>query len=285
MPITLWKLTPTGKLERLEAYNGPNGETLNSISQRLPGGVYTTFRTFHSDQILPLESHIHRLEESAGLIGIPIVIDREAIHRALRLAVQPYLPGDTRLRLTLDLEQEPGSLYISVELLQTPDPEDYLHGVRLVTIPYQRENPLAKRTNFIDVAEQARRYLPDGAYEGLLVTQDGRLLEGLSSNFFAILPGQASPEVWTAGEGVLSGITRALVLEIVTRLGIPLRLECPRLNQLGLMQEAFITSSSRSILPVRLVDVTRIASGDPGPLTKRLMEVYRTELEARLVRL
>ena len=73
-----------------------------------------------------------------------------------------------------------------------------------------------------------------------------RFLEGLSSNFFAILGGV----LWTAEQGVLSGITRAVVIECANQVGLPLRLEPPPREDLTSFDEVFITSSSRGVLPV-----------------------------------
>src|SRR6266581_4375547 len=74
----------------------------------------------------------------------------------------------------------------------------------------RRENPHAKDTRFIATASGAYAKLPQGVNEGLLVATDESLLEGLSSNFFAVRDGV----LHTEEDRVLLGVTRALVLEV-----------------------------------------------------------------------
>ena len=278
--VSTWKIAANGALQKLEQPDA-RPQTLNAASLLLPEGVYTTFRTYAGGKIQPLEGHIRRLEESARLLGQPLALDRERILDALRRAY-PLTPGEeARVRLTVDLSREPGAVYLSLEPLALPTGEDYRRGVRVATCPYRRENPRAKRTAFIRVGEEFRRELPPGTNECLLVGEDGRILEGLSSNFFAWLRG----ELWTAEQGVLAGLIRARVLEAARALGLPVRLEGLPQTALPELQEAFITSSSRLILPVRQVDEVVVGGGAPGAVTQRLMKVIEEEVRRDLVAL
>lgn len=108
-----------------------------------------------------------------------------------------------------------------------------------------------------------------------MVDPQGRFKEGLSSNFFVVLRG----EVWTAEQGVLLGITRALVIECANQLDLPLRQKPPRLEDLPIIEEAFITSSSRGVLPVRQINQTTIGALCPGPITGKLMVAFAVSLE------
>ncbi|HEX9028411.1 MAG TPA: aminotransferase class IV [Anaerolineales bacterium] len=257
----------------------PEPVSLNAASRLLPGGVYTTFRTFDGHKMLPLEDHIHRLEESAALVNATLRLDIRQIRRALHQAVSAFPQGEKRVRLTLDLEKVHGDLYITLEPLQVPSAQDYEQGVRAITCASHRDNPKAKQTSFISIAEELRRILPPDVNEGLLVDANGRILEGLSSNFFAIQDGV----IWTAEEGVLAGITRATLLKIAGRLGLPVRPEGLPHAALANLQEALITSASRLVLPVTRVDATVIGSGAPGPLTLLLMQAFAEEIQADLV--
>jgi len=165
-----------------------------------------------------------------------------------------------------------------VEELRVPSENDFLHGVRVVTRQMRRDNPKAKLTNFIETASEVRKDLPAGINEAVMFDEEGRALEGLSSNFFAVLDG----EIWTAGEGVLDGITRALVLEAGRALRIPMRMQPPEIKNLARFQEAFITSSGRGLLPVCQVDELAIGSGKPGPTTLRVMAYCSERIQADL---
>jgi len=277
-------------------------DSLDAATALIPGGAYTTFRSFNGNKTLLLEDHFLRLEETSHLAGQPVQIERLAVRGALRrvlaeaqeiLAVdsapddqekpptQPGIPSSTpfdlRLRMTLDLEQRPGELYLAAEPLHTPPEEAYAHGVRAVIRRMQRINPKAKLTRFIQRSGPVRQSLPAGVNEAVMVNEQDELLEGLSSNFYAILDG----EIWTAEEGVLSGITRSMVIECARRLDIPLRYQPARLSDVPRLQEAFITSASRAVLPLCQIEDTTLPQA-PGALTRRLMQAYIELLEERL---
>jgi branched-chain amino acid aminotransferase len=142
-----------------------------------------------------------------------------------------------------------------------------------VTVPVVRANPQAKDTRFLPAAQQAYARLPPGAHEGLLLSEDGRLLEGLSSNFFAIQEGQ----LYTEEEQALHGITRSLVLEVAGP-GLPLAGRAPRADELGRTSEAFLTSASRGVLAVVRVDDVVIGEGHPGAATLELARRFAQRL-------
>jgi branched-chain amino acid aminotransferase len=255
--------------------------SLNAASSLLPKGVYTTFRTYEGNKLLPLEYHLERLENSAKLLGFQIHIDEQQVYEALREAVRDYLPNDTRIRLTATLFDEMGDMYISIEPLKSPSKRDYEMGVSTVTVPLHREIPEAKQTIFIHIAEQIRRQLPAEAHEGLLLDEQGHILEGFSSNFFYI----RDQILWTAPRDVLSGITRSLVLDAAASEGIPVLFKAAKMKEIPTFVEAFLTSSTRAILPVVKVDRHIVGSGDVGQLTKRLSKAYWKEIKSHLVSL
>jgi branched-chain amino acid aminotransferase len=267
-----------------------NIASLDEASTSLPGGAYTTLRTYQRDRILPLKDQLQRLEQSARLAGTPIQLDEDRLRFALRSAIARVREqfqqtpstasqsADLRLRLTLDLESNPGDLYIASEPLDVPPTGAYLEGVSIVTCTLKRLLPEAKLTRFLARSRPIRQSLPVGINEAVMVDAQGFLLEGLTSNFFAISQG----EIHTAGEAVLAGITRGLTLECARRLEIPVRLQAVHMSDLTSLQEAFLTSSSRGVLPVCRIDAIRIGSGKPGPLTRWLMQVYDELIEEKI---
>lgn len=279
--IKIWKYQPCAAhpadIVALNHHEHP--ATLDAASRLLPAGVYTTFRTYAGRKILPLEDHLRRLEESARLVDSPILLDQPALQAGLRQAIGCSPGRELRIRITVDLQEEPGALYFSLAPLRIPSAQDYENGVLAVTCRLQRKNPRAKQTEFIALAEAVRRKIPPEANEGLLLDENDFILEGLSSNFFAVKQG----EIWTAGKGVLRGIARATVLQVAGREGFPLRLEAVAHTEIPTLEEAFLTSSSRSVLPIRQIDETPVGSRRPGPLTQKLVQAYWQEIEKRLV--
>ena len=233
-----------------------------------PDGVYTVARTFFGDRALLLDAHLDRLEESARLSGIPLELDRARLRAALRDALHAAGFPDAKFRITVPRE-DPSRLYLALEPFQ-PVPEDVQrNGARVVTLPIARANPVVKTTAWMTARKPSQDALPPGVYEGILRSPDGRLLEGMSSNFYAVVDGA----LLTAGEGVLAGITRRAVLEIAAEL-LPVRMDAPRVEDIPRFEEALITSSGRGVVPVTRIDGQPVASGEVGPIVRELRARY-----------
>jgi branched-chain amino acid aminotransferase len=149
---------------------------------------------------------------------------------------------------------------VGVEPFAPPAESLYRDGVRCVTVAVRRDNPHAKDTRFLDTAGRTYATLPPGVHEGLMVAEDGTVLEGLSSNFFAIRDGV----LHTEEDRVLAGLTRSLVLEVAD---LPRGPRGLRVDELPSAEECFVTSASRGVLPVVAVDDIRIGTGEPGART------------------
>lgn len=274
---SVWKLIVLPGRVDLEPVGLPSDvQTLDDASSCLPGGAYTTLRTFAGNKALRLSDHTHRLEETASLAGKPHPVDERVLRVGLRaLLIDKPQDQDVRFRITLDLERTPGDIYLAVEPLVVPLPEAYQAGVRVITCDLQRQLPKAKLTRFIQRSASLRSTLPPDVNEAIMLDAHGRFQEGLSSNFFAVMAGI----IRTAEQDVLAGITRSLVIDGARRAGLPLRLEPPRLADLPAFDEAFITSSSRGVLPVRRIGETEIGATCPGPVTRTLMQAYAAAIE------
>ncbi len=262
---------------------------LDQGSAVLPSGAYTTFRTYSGNRLLKLADHIRRLEISAELSGVKVDLDESIIRCAVREAIssfQEQLPSadtgvfqsptvDLRLRLILTLDKEPFVLYLLAEELHSPPPEAYSKGVSVITTQLERSVPEAKLTSFIQRSSDIRQKYLSTVNEVVMIDGAGFLSEGISSNFFAVLDGA----IHTAGDGVLPGITRALVLEQAVSLGIPVVFEPVHSDQIPNLDEAFISSSSRGLLPVCMIDQQKIGSGCPGRITQRLIQAYKQAVQ------
>ena len=277
---SVWRVLDPGRSSKIEQVtNVGHLVTLNEISAKLPPGVYTTFRTFECHKVLPLEPQFGRLEESAALMNVAVArLDRNHIRAALREAVQMYQDQDKRIRLTMDLEEHPGTIYISIEPLTIPRPADYKRGVIALTRTGERENPKAKCTSFLSFAEKTREQIPENVNEVLLVNSKGQILEGLNSNFFAV----RQEGIWTEDQDALSGVVRSMVLEVARSVGIPVHLTAIQISELESLEEAFLTSASRSVLPIHKIDEQIVGTGKPGPIIHKLTDNYHQLIQRQL---
>ncbi|HXK09717.1 MAG TPA: aminotransferase class IV [Vicinamibacteria bacterium] len=231
-------------------------------SGQLPQGAYTTLRTYRGRAVVRLDQHLRRLEESVALQGQSGRIDPAEARRALASVLDATSHPESRLRLTF----APPRLFIAIEPFSPLPARLYEEGVACVTLDVRRENPHAKDTRFIAAAQDAYGHLPDGVEEGLLVDHDGTILEGLSSNFFAVWEGRLRTEE----ERSLRGVTRSLVLEVAGSL-LPVDRRGIRRDEMERATEAFLTSVSREVLPVVRVDDRPVGAGRVGPKTQAIL--------------
>ena len=253
-----------GSLE--DARDAPD---LTAASAALPAGAYTTIRTYGGRRFLHFDDHATRLSDSAGA---PLAA--ATLHEAVRAALDATRHAESRLRVTF----APPRLFVSIEPFVPPPEALYRDGARCLTVPLHRDRPELKDTRFLATASSAYRSLPSGIHEGLLVADDGSVLEGLSSNFFAVVDGALRTE----GSRALPGITRSLVLEVARGL-LPADLTAPRRDELPRAAECFITSASRGVMPVVEIDGGRVGDGRPGPVTAKVRRRFdeRIAAEAR----
>jgi branched-chain amino acid aminotransferase len=251
---------------------------LDQGTLRLPQGVYTTFRTYDGGKALHLPKHLDRLEESARLAGIPVKLQRQAVRRAIRLSLQMYGGRDCRVRLVVDLVKCIGDVYVLSEPLCLIPEELYSKGVKAIFSSSRRHDPLKKGTDFIPVADQSRSAFPPDVNEALMLGDRDEILEGLSSNFFAVRYGN----IYTAGSGILNGITRTMVLDVAQKAQIPVILEGICRSDLEQIQEAFVTSASRGVLPIVAIDEVVIGDGKPGPVTIMLRRLFTERIKAEV---
>ncbi len=238
-------------------------DSLAASSSSLPAGAYTTLRTYGGRGVVRLDAHRRRLEETAALQGRPGTLDRDTVRRAVATALDATCHPESRVRLTF----APPRLFVAVEPFAPLPARLYEEGVACVTVDVRRDNPHAKDSRFIATAQAAYARLPEGVEEGLLVAADGAVLEGLSSNFFAIRDGVLRTEE----DRALAGVTRSLALEVAAAL-LPVRRVAVLRDELPLLDEAFLTSVSRELLPVVRIDARPVGAGAVGPRTRSVMQ-------------
>lgn len=271
MPCLIRILTPDG----LQAVDYSAASLAEAARYEPHDGVYTITNTYNTFQVLKLDAHLDRLEDSARRAEIALQLNRPALRAALRQMIAEAAWGDARFRITAGREQ-PDQMILSVEPFKPPAPEVYSNGVRCITLPGSaRHNPAAKTTDWMH--DREHYLLPEGIYTGLLMDENGAVLEGMSSNFYAIL----DDELRTASEGVLLGIAQQIVYEVAPPI-IGVRKAAIQRDDIPRLSEAFITSSSRGIVPVVEIDGITLGGGQPGMKTRALQQAYTAWVQGHL---
>jgi branched-chain amino acid aminotransferase len=274
VPTLIKMLTPDGLVD--VPYKAAS---LAEAAQHEPDdGVYTVANTFNIYETLKLDAHFDRLEDSARRAHIPLQLDRNAVRYSLRMMIEAANYGDVRFRVTVP-RATPDKLILSIEPFTPVSPELVEKGVRCITAANSaRESAEAKTTHWMHARSKLSDAMPVGIYDTFLLDTNGYLLEGLAANFYGILNG----ELRTAGAGVLKGISQQIVLEIAPPI-LPVKLEAVHVSEILQLSEAFLTSSSRGIIPVVEIDGITIGDGTPGVFTKQLLAAYQAWMENNLV--
>ncbi len=257
----------------------PNEATLsiNDIAVLRGYSVFESLRTYHR-RPFHLAEHLKRLAHSAELIDLEIPYTRDFVAAVIQeVIVRNFYTHATIRILVTGGESEDGTLPSgkpTLAVLITPlgerDMERFARGYKLITTRLQRTTPEAKTTNYTAAVRALKEAERQGATDALFVNEEGHVLEGTRSNFFVFM----GDTLVTPRQGVLIGVTRNVVLTLVEgRFAIE---ERPiRFDELAHVDEAFITSSSKEIVPVVQIDTMVIGDGKPGPHT--------TELEQRFI--
>lgn len=265
----VWELSQENGVVELHL---PEATSLDAITRQLPQGFYTTFRTFADGQrVLGLRAHLERLYGPAETEGIFPSAPVKVLRQNLAELLQTF-PGEARVRLMMSSE---GQFYIAIEPLKLLSPEIYSRGVEVVTSDVERQNPRLKSTAFISASRDARVKLAESrAFEALLV-RHGHILEGMTSNFFYIKDGILG----TAREDILLGVTRRMVLRVARGSGLEILYKPLKRELVPVLNEAFLTSSSRGIVPIVKIDAHTVGEGVPGKITRMLRDQYNAYVE------
>jgi branched-chain amino acid aminotransferase len=253
--------------------------TLDEASLQIPNGAYTVLPVFPGGRrIVRLDRHLARMDNTVTLLGIDTHFDHAQTRDLMRACIEQTGLDSARLRVTLP-RREPGVAYVSAEPWQPYGPELYERGVRVATVNARRDNPRAKSTHFIEPREELFKKLPKGTYEAILCAPSGALLEGASSNFYAVLDG----ELHTAQEGMLIGVARSIVLDACAQEPpMPLVREPVNKSDLSNIGEAMLSSASRGVVPIVEIDGAPVRDGLPGPVFARLHRRYQTLFKQEL---
>ena len=253
-------------------------------------GVFETFRAY-GEHVFRLDAHLERAREGASTLGFDPG-EHDALATAVRVTAQTNLAvlegADSALRLTVS----PGSIDPESPFPGSPRPEPtvvvtshrlaipravHRHGIRAAAVPFAREMPHVKSVSYLIAVTARRQAQAVGADEALLTDAAGDVLEGTSTNVFAVIEGRlVTPPI---DAGLLAGVTRAVVVEVAARLGIEVQERPLPLAALTGADEAFLTATTREVIPLVAVDEVRIGDGRPGPVTRRVHTGYREEVE------
>ncbi|OMF86485.1 aminotransferase class IV [Paenibacillus sp. FSL R7-0337] len=256
-------------------------------------GLFETFRTYGGQPFL-LERHLSRMAEGCRQLGIPFEPDVQRLREWIQLVMDKNELSEAYIRYTVTAGEDilglPSVAYkqpnqlLYIKALPVTPTVLYTEGKELQLLNHRRNTPegpirlksLHYMNNILAKRELAGYPSAERGAEGLMLTAQGELAEGIVSNIFFISNKRLyTPDIAT---GILPGITREMVLELAAASLQPEQ-GLYRWEQLAAADEIFLTNSVQEIVPVSTLwngdrRVT-IGSGRCGEQTAALMKLYR----------
>jgi branched-chain amino acid aminotransferase len=238
-------------------------------------GVFETVLV-RDGQAFALTRHLRRLTRSAE--GLGMKVDESYIRTGVE-AVLAATPGRARLRITVTGGRSPygsdrGTAPLTV-LVATAPLTDWPPTADVAIVPWTRNERAAtaglKTTSYADNVVALQWAHDRGAAEAIFANTRGEVCEGTGSNIFYEYDGRlVTPPLLS---GCLAGVTRELLLEWLAEDGLAVDELSSPIDTLRNTTEAFLTSTTRDVMPIAHVDGRRLAAA-PGPLTARAMDVF-----------
>lgn len=252
--------------------------------------IYESFRTYRKRPIL-FERNFARLERAGAAIALSIPWTQAKLRSEVdRTIDETANDSESLVRIVVtrgvgDLSPDPESCLSPTTILivlplSAPAPDLYRNGIAVVFSDLKRDTHIAsiKTGNLIHQVLGAREARAVGAVEAIFLTSDGFVSDGTRSNIYFVEDGHVRTPSTDAG--IVAGITRSIVLEVAATLGIRIREETFTPSQVRDAAEAFITSTTRGILPVTRLDGREVGDGRVGPVTARLMTGFQSAVDA-----
>ena len=233
-----------------------------------------------------LPDHLERLAHGARMLGIPlplplpelariaqdIIAHNKFAHSAIKFYLTAGECGNAAWHNYKDCRDFTPHLFVMEDEVnpQHPDApfgqEMHRRGQRLKIVPFERELPTIKSANYM-LGYYAARTFAGTEWDDILFThRDGYVTEATRSNFFCVIDGV----LCTPRRGMLLGITRKVLLQLATRLNMPVVERDLRPADLLHATEAFTTGSVAEILPACALDDHQLATTVQGPVYTKL---------------
>lgn len=256
-------------------------------------GLFETFRTYNKEPFL-LPEHLRRLSEGCRELGIDYEPDYAHIQRLIDELLKANNLEDAYIRYSVsagtDILGLPSGVYqnpteiIYIKPLPPKDEKIYAQGKALQLLKLPRNTPegLYRFKSFhymnnILAKRELQQYAWATSAEGLMLTEEGYVAEGIVSNIFFIKDSACyTPSLDT---GILPGITRAYVLQLAQQQQIPTQNGQYRWEDLMEADEVFLVNSIQEIVPITTLFTPSgqshsIGNGVVGPITRQLSELY-----------
>ena len=254
-------------------------------------GVFEGIRVY-AGKVFKHKEHTERLYESAKAIALTIPLSPEEMMAAVEETVKANNKVDGYIRLvvtrgpgTLGLDPrkcDPQVIVIVDDIALYPK-ELYENGLEVITSSYVRNHtnalsPRVKSLNYLNNILAKIEAIRAGCLEAIMLNAQGEVAECTGDNLFVVKKGVLKTPPPEAG--ILEGITRGVVMDLARGAKMDVR-ECPLTrHDVYAADEIFLTGTAAEVIAVSKVDGRAIGSGKPGPVTRRLRDLFQTAVRA-----
>ncbi len=250
-------------------------------------GVFEGIRFYHG-KIFCCNEHLERLYHSARAILLEIPLAMKELKEALEETVKQNQLSDGYVRLIVtrgkgSLGLNPSScpkptIIIIASTIALYPQSAYEKGLAVITCATRRMSPgalspMIKSLNYLNNVMARLEAIHAGADEGLMLNEQGFVAECTADNIFILKQGALLTP--PTSSGALAGISRQVAIRLALDRGLEVK-EIPfTCYDVYTAEECFLTGTAAEIVPVVSLDRRKIGSGQPGPITKGLMEQFQ----------
>jgi branched-chain amino acid aminotransferase len=262
-------------------------------------GVFEGIRAYETSDgtaIFRLPEHMARLHRSAKAYAIPLAHPVEDLVEAARqiISVNELESGYIRPLVFYELGAiglNPAGATIRAIIAAWRwgtylGEEGVANGIRVRISSWRRIHqssfvPIAKGTGqYLNSVMAKQEAVATGYDEAVLLNMDGNISEGSGENLFLVRDGVlVTPPI---ASGILDGITRASVIQLLSDDGVPVREATLTRGDLYAADELFFTGTAAEVTPIREVDDRPVGTGKPGPITRRAQELFGQAVTGKL---
>ncbi len=263
--------------------NVPAGQALIPITDLGLLRAYAVFDYFRVLQGVPVfvDDHIDRLLQSAAMMEIVAPWSHAQLKGYVSDLIAANKAGDAGCRLVITggyaedgYSPSAPNIYGLLHTLPEYAPAQFRDGARLISAEYMRDVPEVKSCNYIRSIRLRDAVRAADAVE-ILYHWQGRITECSRSNVFFVT---ADDVLVTPDADVLRGVTRRHVLALAKAAGIHIEERTVHFDETGQMAQAFISSSTKGVMPIIQIDDNQIGDGRPGQITRFLQQAFTTHV-------
>ena len=255
---------------------------VSDLSVQRGFGIFDFLKTINGKPIF-IEDHFNRFYNSAKELNITVPYSKENLFKAINDLMQGNNLPDSGLKIILTGGFSPdGYLMADPNLIitQTPfklDEANFDKGMRLITYNHQRQLANVKTIDYLQailLQPKVKQQLADD----ILYHHNGAIRECPRANFFIV----KDKTIATPKTSILWGITRGKILNFSIA-GYNITDQDFTLEDLATADEAFITSSTKNIMPILNIDGNDVGNGKVGAVTTLIKDEFKSLLQKEMV--